>query len=61
MKISFDLSTKIEVHDADFSPQKEEVEKHLAEVFESEGMTACGLEVTNYCVPAGEAERRTDE
>lgn len=50
MKISFDLSTTIEVHDADFSPQKEEVEKHLAEIFESEGMTACGLKITNYCV-----------
>ena len=59
MKILFNLLTTIEIPNADNFPPREEVEKMLAEFFAAEGMIAHGLEVTNYCVPAEEAE--TDE
>ena len=54
MTIQFNLSTAIEVPDADECPPPEEVERQLIEFFEEEGMIARGLEVTNYCVSKGE-------
>jgi hypothetical protein len=60
MRVLFNLFTTIEVLDADEFPPKEEVERQLVDFFMYEGMIAHGLEVTNYCAPAEEAERKTD-
>ena len=60
MKISFDLSAKIEVPNAENFPSREDVEEMLIRFLEAEGMIARGLKVTNYCVPA-DTERRSDE
>lgn len=56
MKILFNLWTTIEVPDAEEFPPREDVEKQLIDFFAAEGMIAHGLKVTNYCVPAEEAE-----
>lgn len=56
MKILFNLMTTIEIPDADKFPAREQVEKELVREFESLGMIAHGLEVTNYCVPGDEDE-----
>ena len=56
MKILFNLWATIEVPDAEEFPPREDVEKQLIDFFAAEGMIAHGLEVTNYCVPAEEAE-----
>ena len=56
MKILFNLLTTIEIPDADFFAPREQVEEAIVKLFESEGMIAHGLEVTNYAVPAEEDE-----
>ena len=61
MQILFNLLTTIEIPDADEFPPREDVEKQLIDLFMSEGMLTYGLEITNYCVPADDAERRADE
>ena len=56
MRILFNLLTTIEIPDAEVFPPREQVEEAIVKLFESEGMIAHGLEVTNYCVPAEEQE-----
>lgn len=56
MKILFNLSTAIEVPDADECPPLEEIERQLIEFFEEEGMIARGLEVKDFCVSKGKDE-----
>ncbi len=56
MRILFNLLTTIEVQDAEVFPTREQFEEAIVELFESEGMIAHGLEITNYCVPAEEQE-----
>lgn len=48
MTIKFNLTATIEVPNADKFPQKEEIEKSIAEMFEFEGMISHELAVTNY-------------
>lgn len=60
MKIIFNISTTIEIPDADIFPPKEEVENDLVKWFKDEGMILHGLEVTNYCIAADDIERRID-
>ena len=48
MRILFNLMTTIEVPDAEEYPPIEEVEKEFANFFQSEGMIAHGLEITDY-------------
>ena len=61
MKVLFNLSTTVEIPDADGFPPKEDVEKQLVDFFLTEGMLTYGLEVTNYHVSEDDAERRSDE
>ena len=56
MRILFNLLTTIEIPDAEVFPPREQVEEFIIKLFESEGMLARGLEITNYCVPADEQE-----
>ena len=56
MRILFNLLTTIEIPDADVFPPREQAEEAFVKLFESEGMIAHGLEITNYCVPAEEQE-----
>jgi len=60
MKILFNLLTTIEIPDADEFPPREDVEKQLIDLFMSEGMLTYGLEITNYCAPAEDTERRIE-
>ena len=48
MRILFDLTTTLELPDADKFPPREEVEKALDEIFVDEGAIVHGLEITNY-------------
>jgi len=56
VRILFNLLTTIEIPDAEVFPPREQVEEAIVKLFESEGMIAHGLEVTNYGVPAEEQE-----
>ena len=56
MRILFDLTTTLELPDADKFPPREEVEKALAEIFVDEGAIVHGLEITNYRMLADEQE-----
>ena len=56
MKIQFNLSTAIEVPDADECPPLEEIERQFIEFFKEEGMIASGLEVKDFCVSKGKGE-----
>ena len=56
MRILFNLTTTIELPDADKFPPKEEVKKALVEIFKDEGGIVRNLEITNYGVIADEAE-----
>lgn len=56
MRILFDLTTTIELPDADRFPLKEEAEKALVEIFEDEGAIVHSLEITNYRMLANEQE-----
>lgn len=56
MRVLFDLTTTLELPDADKFPPREEVEKALVEIFEDEGATVHGLEITNYRMLTDEQE-----
>lgn len=60
MRILFDLTTTLELPDADKFPPKEEAEKALVEIFTDEGAIVHGLEITNYGVITDEEERKDD-
>lgn len=57
MRILFNLTTTIEVPEADLFPPKDEVERQLTAFFADEGMVAHGLVVTNYAVIAKDEEQ----
>ena len=48
MRITFNLTAKIEVPDADYFPPVREVERQLAEYLADEGLMAINLDITNY-------------
>ena len=50
MRIMFNLTTTIEVPEADIFPPREEVERQLTVLFADEGMVVRRIEVTNYSV-----------
>ena len=50
MRILFNLTTTIEVPEADIFPPREEVERQLTVLFADEGMVVRRIEVTNYSV-----------
>ena len=56
MRILINLTTTVEIQDADKFPPKEEAEKALVEIFEDEGAIVRSLEITNYGVIADEQE-----
>lgn len=56
MRILFDLTTTIELPDADRFPPREEAEKALVEIFTDEGAIVHSLEITNYRMLADEQE-----
>lgn len=57
MRILFNLTTTIEVPEADLFPPKDEVERQLTAFFADEGMVVRRIEVTNYAVIAKEEEQ----
>ena len=56
MRISFNLTTTIEIPDVDKVPSREEVEKEFIDFFADEGLITHGLEITNYRAIADEQE-----
>lgn len=50
MKITFDVKTSIVVPNADFAPEKGELEKMLIQLLKGEGIDAISLLVDNYYI-----------
>lgn len=61
MKITFDVKASAVVPDADFAPEKGELEKMLISLLRDEGIDARSLSVENYSVKISDLVRDEDE